>query len=344
SKMLAFLATVAFAVSLEFPPEPRDTALAGLELRALQIDRLEAMTASEELAHFLGPNRHVGAGGPRLRSLSSRLRRLMKDPAFSTYRAIDDVWLTCLGKEADRFRHLRAIIDVKLLIARSLHSRGEAPSRSAVAGAFESLRALRSDFSELAIVEGRRVVFAASGDRLPKSQERAFGRAAVRRLLEQRAADFDVVGERSPHHAHRELEAALTRGRTTFYFEGHGNKDRLDYRELHVKKLAQMLVEGGGAPDGPRILILAACKSHDFARSLYRELDRLDPGVAKPVLIVPEESGQDYLKDVFSSGLLRVDLGVGVVGGGRLGFAFSNPRNGLSVFVPDAANRATQIL
>ncbi|MEO1086832.1 MAG: hypothetical protein AAFY88_21570, partial [Acidobacteriota bacterium] len=243
-----------------------------------------------------------------------------------------------------RFPHLRAVIDTKLLIARSLHGRALKPSRSAVAQAFEELRALRSDFSELSIVEGRRVVFAASGDRLPKSQERAFGRSAVRRLLKQRAADFDVVGERSPHNAHRELESALALGATTFYFEGHGNKSRLDYGELHFKRLARMLVEGGVAADGPKILILAACRSHDFARSLYRELDRLDPEASKPVLIVPEESGQDYLKDVFGSGLLRVDLGIGVVGGGQLSFAFANPRNGLSVFVPDAANRATQIL
>ncbi|MEM1179881.1 MAG: hypothetical protein AAGM22_16150 [Acidobacteriota bacterium] len=342
--MLSFFAVVAFAATLEAPLPPVEVADARNEVAGLQIQRLTDMAPSEELAYFLGPNRQVGEGGPRLRSARARLRSLAKDPAYEVYRTIDDRWLSCMAEDAERFPHLRAVIDAKLLIARSLYSRHQTPSRSSVAAAYERIRDLRRTFADLSIVEGRRVVFAASSDRLAKSGERAFGRAAVRRLLDQRASDFEVLGERGSRDAHRDLGAALATGASTFYFEGHGSSSRLDYRELHYKKLAKMLAARAEIAETPTVLVLAACRSHNFARNLYRELDRLAPQAPKPVLIVPEESGQDYLKDVFGSELLRVDLGVGVIGGGQLRFAFSNPRNGLSIFVPDRDNHATQIL
>ncbi|MEM6793514.1 MAG: hypothetical protein AAF725_06000 [Acidobacteriota bacterium] len=313
--------------------------------RALQIERLAGMSSRDELSYLLGPRPSVGERGPRLRSRSARLRSLLSDPALaSVYDRIEDSWLRCLFADPRSFRHLRSVIDAKMLIARDLHERGVLPDRLSVARSFGRILELRKRFGDLELVAGRNVVYAASQQRLGGGRGRVFGRAASQSLLERRADSFSFLSTRRGASGREALEPLLDQEDLTFYFEGHGNARRLDLAgSLSARQMAKMLAAGPARGSAP-VLILASCRSHDFARRLFSELDRLSPGHPKPILIVPEEYGQNLLKSVFTSDLLRSDLGVGVAGGSTLGFALENPRNTLSVFVPDSDNLPIQIL
>ena len=133
----------------------------------------------------------------------------------------------------------------------------------------------------------------------------------------------------------------------TFIYDGHGRSTVLDFGGGYsFRRISDALI--GVAPDHlrrqPPILILSACKSHTLARKLLTEMKVRDGGPYHlPILITPEEFGQDVVKNIYQESFFRNDLRISAREEVRLSFLFRNARINASVYVPDVGNVAVQI-
>lgn len=314
---------------------------------------------SEELDIYLGqpPSSQL----PRRYSKENRRQRLIADPAIRRYYGrIEDPWfrgsLTGWGDKDPLFKNLRELVQCKVMLARNLYFRKIEPSRQAVKEEYLRILRQREKLKDVKLFADREVVYAASGDVLGRdSRQFMFGSRHLRNWIGEMAAQFRFLrpdresGASSASLGRLLKDSAQSQTPLTVLFEGHGRRSALVFGgPFKVKRLASALVamsskSGGSSPPVPAIVILDACQSHTYSRQLLELLEETQPGTAKPILITPEEYGQDFIKEIHYDVFLRRDLGIGSRELVNLGAVVRNARINASVYVPDDDNVPMQI-
>lgn len=327
-------------------PAPRPATRPAVAVEPVATDpviaRLATLSPDEELAVFLGSGAKLDG---RRYTPAARLARLVADPALATvYPRIDDRWLAVPGTEALR-GDTRGTVEIKVMVARNLYFRGREATAQSVRDEALRIVALRRRYQELAMFGDRQVLFAASDDE-HRGGGHVFGRLPTRQRLAQIAGRLDFLrpGE-SPDLERRLSETLGSAERLTFLFEGHGRGDALKLDgALGPRQLARLLARRAtAAGDATPILILDACQSHNFSRTLLAELERLAPSV-RPIIVTPEEYGQDFVKPGHGDPFLDRDLGISYRDRVTFGDLFVEPRTMASVYVPGDDGRPAQIL
>ena len=300
------------------------------------------MSKSEQLSEYFGATPSAARSGALRRASGAySLSRLGSDPAL---RLFDDIEAFRLVRSAAPradgapVPSAETLVEAKIIVARNLYLRGEEQVTSVlVEEELDRLHRFRSLYSETLLFRGRSVVFAASDDTLRDGRHQ-FGRPANRVMLARDAARFYFFrgSEReTPVGDEADMEDLLRhQDRLTFVFEGHGRDNALKLpRALRVRRLASLL-SSRRADLAPPIVIIDACRAHDFARKLLAEMQHRGTEAALPVVIVPDEYGQSLIKDVFGGAFLRRHLAPGN-GGSTIGTALRSRSRRLSVYAPD---------
>ncbi|MDA8018593.1 MAG: hypothetical protein MPN21_14225 [Thermoanaerobaculia bacterium] len=348
------LLLITFLTGLNVDRGPADT-LYTQSTRSLTVlaDQVDRMPIDEQLEEYFGARpatdrRGVVRGGSGAYSLT----RLQRDPAIRRhFEAIEASWLLRSNGSVPATEHpgnplARDLVETKVIVARNLFLRGVGEiSAGTVTAEMDRLRSNRRRLAATPLFRGRTVVYAASADRLSDGRP-TFGGLADRVAVERDAERFYFFRgdeRQSPAGEAASLENLLrSRARLTFVFEGHGRDKALKLdRSLRVGRLASLLASRPAHLPSP-ILILDACRAHDFARNLLAELARRGTDAAPPVIIVPDEYGQNLIKDVFGGRFLRRDLEAGDPAS-TIGTALQSQSRRLSVYAPDDHDVPMQI-
>lgn len=271
--------------------------------------RLGSMTPEQQLQLYFGSVPEADAR--RYGGKAYDFDRLRNDPAFAHhFPAIQDVWLLEWAADAEALPFARRWIEVKVMVARNLYFRRLEPTLENVREEVARIRKIRRRYGDLPIFGDRTVVFEASPQAMDDGR-RAFGRSATLRFLADQSHRLILQQGRlrRAKRGEKSLSDVLRQEpRVTFVFEGHGNSKALNgRRRLSARRLAAVFA-GRPAHYPPPIVILEACYAHDFARRLASSLRRRGAKVM-PIFIVPDEMGQALIKQVFSAGFLRFDVG-----------------------------------
>lgn len=315
--------------------------------------RASRLTHEEQLREYLG--RFPAADAPRRYSDEARVSRLFADPAVQAYYPeIRDEWfigaLRQWGGET-LFGSLREYVQCKVMIARNLYLRDIEPSAESVRREYSRIQALRERYRDLGLFTERRVVFAASGERMQNNNEYVFARGPIRRWIENQAGTFSLLRSangRSRSELTEEIRSSLVNGGSlTFIYDGHGRSDVFEfgggYSSARLQGALASDTDSALQQARSAILILNACRSHTLARNLLAGLQKRSPRQPLPIVIVPEEFGQDFVKVVYHEPFLRHDLRLAAGNVARLGGLFHQARVNTSVYVPDENNLPVQI-
>lgn len=311
-------------------------------------ERMARMSSEEQLREYFDAGPTVRGRSRQTRNVYS-LDRFLSDPALRHhFEGIDVRWLDpassldLAGVESPRLL-LWSLIELKVMVARNLYLRDHAPTEAAVRHEVREVLDTRRRFADLSLYAGRSVIYAASDDTLDDGRNH-FGRLANRAVMERDAARFHFFrGDEAPASGVGFEELFRTERDLTFVFEGHGREKALKFDgKLTARRLARLLAERP-AHFPAAVVILDACRAHDFARHLFDELAELPDRGPLPVVVVPEEYGQSVLKDVFGGRFLRQELRAADGAGASVGSALRARSVRLSVYVPDAGDRPMQI-
>lgn len=307
------------------------------------------LSVEEQLASYLGP---TPAAGGRY-SEKRRVRRLLEDPAIAqNFHQIRDPWFQGSLTEwtGDRlFTSVPAFIHFKVMISRNLYFRGLEVDAANVRREYERIRTVREGLRDLRLFADRQVVYAASND-LIREGEYLFGRQPVQRRLAKTAAELVFLREGDASGAR--LERALSPSSpVTLLFEGHGRPLALKFDgkqtpESLADRVAATIaarMSAAGASAAPFILILDSCQSHNFGRRLLEILRQNNPAMPMPIVITPEEYGQDFVKNAYSDRFLIQDLRIPYSSRNHLGALLEGFALVTSIYVPDGNNELTQI-
>ena len=327
---------------------------AGAESAAIEqgiLARAAKRSHYDQLKDYLGT--FPAANASRRPSDEERVGRLLQDPALeANYRRIPEEWFRgSLSRWGGRalFGTYREYLQCKVMISRNLYLRGLEPTAANVRQEYTRIQDLRRRYRDLGLFSQRRVVFAASGDRLKTSNEFVFASGPIQRRIQDQAATFSFLrssGARSKAELTAELRRPEAGEPLTFVYDGHGRNSVLDFGGGYsYNRIAEALLSTGAdsAPRSPAILILSACRSHTLSRKLLTKLKGSAAGHPTPIVVLPEEFGQEFVKGVHQEPFFRHDLRVAARTEAFLGSLFHEARINASVYVPDDDNVAAQI-
>lgn len=316
------------------------------------VDAVAQMSFEERAELYLGEPRLRGAK-PMVRK-SARLREFLADDSLGGFRELPSSWFLPFAGEL--FTSPRELVQLQVMVTRNLSFRGLPLDRQQVLREVTRIYETRSELAPTSLFSRREVVFAASHDELPARRGRKsrgsakkrdmFGRSTTQRQVERQAGSFSFLQPDAPEqkrmNGHQALAAALDgRRELTFFFEGHGRAEVLQFDgKLSAKKLAHMLADAGVEN---AIVIASACQAHGFVRLVMEELRRIAPEQRLPIMIVPEEYGQNFVTDAFNDDFKRNELGL-ATGDDTLGHLFQNAHVATSVYVPSSDNLPMQVL
>lgn len=313
-------------------------------------ERLDEMPADVQLEKYFGAKKaSTRTSSVRGASRAYSLSRMTGDPALRLhFDAIEASWLVQGPSAPPRpvaASATASLVEAKVIVSRNLFLRGGEATQGSVVDELTRLSRARDRLAGTSLFRGRTVIYAASDDRMRDGRHQ-FGRLANQSVLRRDADRFYFFrGDEAegPAGADADLEELLRREeRVTFVFEGHGRDDALKLgRALKARRLASIL-SSRPAHLPSAIVILDACRSHDFARNVLEEMRRLGSGARLPVMIVPDEYGQSLLKDVFGGEFLRQELAAGA-DGPTIGTALQSRSRRLSVYAPDDRGVPMQI-
>ncbi len=305
------------------------------------VESVASLSVQEKALLYLGSQRVEGASA---KSIESRVREFLDDPTLSDLGLVESEWFAGYAKIL--FDSPRELVELQVLVCRNLAFQKLRIDRRNVALEIRRIREVRRQLERVQLFQQRDVLFAASHDTLRGSKRPMFGRETTQRQLQRRAGDFVFLQPDAPsqrgRQGHSELARALrSASTTTLYFEGHGRPTAVQFDgKLSAKKLAAMLAEAGAEMP---IVIASSCQSHGFVRAVLAELQRIAPERRLPIMIVPEEFGQDFVTDAFNDSFKTRELGLSE-GDDTLGHLFATANVSTSVYVPDDENRPMQIL
>lgn len=311
------------------------------------LDGVAWMSVQEQLASYLGT---TPAPGGRY-SEKRRVRRLLADPAIAqNFHQIRDSWFQGSLTEWTGhrlFRSASTFIQCKVMISRNLFFRGLDVNAANVRREYERIQSVREKFRDLHLFADRQVVFAASSD-LAREGDYIFGRPPVKRRLARTASELVFLREANTSNSSARLASALSPSSpVTFLFEGHGRRLALKFDGKQTPEgLAASLaarMRAAGASEEPVIVILDSCQAHNFGRRLLEILHDTDPGMPMPIVITPEEYGQDFVKSAYNDRFLIQDLRIPYRSRKNLGALLEGFSLVTSIYVPDENNELTQI-
>ncbi len=311
------------------------------------LEQTAEMSRDEQLALYLGSRQSRTSSAKRY-SEEARVTRLVEDPAIrNQFTEIHESWfqgaLTEWSPQEPLFRNVKELIQLKIMIARNLHFRGLPATRAAMHQEYERIQALRRQYREQSLFVGREVIYAASGDRrkVGSKYRHVFGHQPTQAHVRQQAERFTFYRQGDPWSSldfGQQVEAAQD---LTLLFEGHGREKALKLEgALSFADLGRTLRAREGR--GTSILLLDACQSHNYSRRLLDFLSQV-AGTAMPVIITPEEYGQDFIKSAYGDRFLSDDLKLGQIHV-KMGHLMEDSSITTSVYVPDQDNLPTQIL
>jgi hypothetical protein len=137
----------------------------------------------------------------------------------------------------------------------------------------------------------------------------------------------------------------MTKGSAqTLIFEGHGKRTGWRFGgELSAVDVGNALGRGGARHAGePTIVIPVTCFGHDFVRNMLERLAR-DKDVELPIVIVPEEFGQVFVKTADDRFLVR-GLGLEASETATLSRVWQGADPRVTIYVPGQDNVPMQIL
>lgn len=313
--------------------------------------RIDRMSTSEQLELYLGTVRSGKylAGGAKLRSSASRLRRLERDPALAPFARIEARWIAEAAGSETLFETSRELVQAKVMVARNLYFQGVEPSARTVAREVEHILEQRRRFATTSLFEGRDVVFAASADRTRDSRKRnLFGRAVTQSQIERtggRLTFFQSPNGREKAGLRRQLSREVASGSAplTFVFEGHGRPEALKFGgSFGANDIAQMIAERSASGESA-IVIASACDVHTLMRTVMQQLESIAPDAPRPIFVVPVEYGQQLVRPVFNDRFLSSEVGL-ATRTASLANLVARADLDTSVYVPDANNVVTQVL
>lgn len=286
---------------------PQAGIIAAPRLEGLALRRLVSLLPEDQLGMFLGKGAAEPGTKKARKERRKAVRALADDPALeANFNRIDDTWLDRLLVETAHrglaYATPRGLVEVKMLIARNLFFTHREVNEETVRDEFRRLADLRHRFGTTPVFAEREVVLLASSQRVGQDREAVFGSSRTRRRLADQAHWLEAYGgdlpTATPQRIFQQLSGASS---PTLVFSGHGRSQALKYGGgIDVDELARRLVtargERGSADDTTWIVVILACRGHDFARNLLLALHRLDPDVPKPILVTPEEYGQNWVK------------------------------------------------
>ena len=312
------------------------------------IEEAAVLSTNRQLAIYLGEAQSRSSEARRY-SEEARVARLAADPALEAhFDAIRDEWfegsLTEWRPEAPLFGDLKELVQLKIMIARNLFFQGLAPNPEAVRAEYLRIQDLRDGFRNLPVFAGRDVIYVASKDRarIGGQLDFLFGHSPTQARLRRQAQRFTFYRPSRSGDGKVLSEQLVTSAHPTLVFEGHGRDRALKIGgSLSVEDLSRRL--SARRSQSLAILVLDACQSHTFSRHLLRRLREGRSSAALPVVITPEEYGQDFIKSVYSDRFLSRDLGLGR-GAVRLGRLMEDAWITTSVYVPAPGGHPAQIL
>ena len=305
------------------------------------VERVSQLSARERVELYIGRPRLRDAR--KMPNLATRVRDFYADPAVRGFDAMRAEWFA--GFQGVVFTTPRELVQLQVMVARNLFFQDRPVDAGTVRAEIERIRRVRAELAGLELFAERNVVFAASYDTQRGSGREVFGRGVSRGRVERQAGTFQFLQPDAPGAERRtamaQLQSSLSSAApTTFFFEGHGRETALQFAgKLTSAELAELLA----ANDEQRIVISASCQGHGFARRVLDELRRKAPAQRLPVIVVPEEYGQDFVTDAFNDDFKRVELGL-ATGESTLGKLMERANIATSVYVPDEQNRPMQIL
>ena len=307
-----------------------------------------SLSEERQLALYLGDYQSRDASTSRY-SQEARVGRLAADPAIKAHFAsIRESWFEAamLGRRSERplFRDVEELVQLKVMISRNLYFRNRSATPESIRAEYSRIQALRNQYRDLHIFAGREVVYAASSDKhkVGNTAEFLFGHPPTQARLRKQADRFTFFRPRSVEDKRLLEERLSSSDPLTLVFEGHGRDKALKlWGALSVAELGRRLADrqSGSVP----ILVLDACQSHTFSRHLFEVLDRSAKRSVFPVVITPEEYGQDFVKSVYADRFLSRDLRLGRERV-QLGNLMEEAWITTSVYVPDADGVPAQIL
>lgn len=305
------------------------------------LQEVQSMSAEERAELYLGSHRVLGAK-PAVR-LALRVREFLADPTVRGFGELPTWWFA--PYVGDLVATPRQLVELQVMVVRNLSFANRQITRATVQHEVQRIRAARAQYAQISLFSQREVVYAASHDLLPGGRP-MFGRDTTQRQLRQRSGSFQFLQPDAPEQEGTkglDALAASFQGQQalTFFFEGHGRSEVLQFDgKLSATHLARLLATAGGRET---VVIASACQAHGFVRLLMEELRRIAPEQRLPVMIVPEEYGQNFVTDAFNDDFKRNELGL-ATGADRLVDLFANANIATSVYVPDQDNTPMQVL
>ncbi|MEM6704615.1 MAG: hypothetical protein AAF690_17990, partial [Acidobacteriota bacterium] len=214
--------------------------------------RIDRLSTPAQLELYLGAKRsgaHL-AGGSKLRSEASRLRRLERDPALADFERIEARWIAEAAGGSRLFTTTRELVQAKVMVARNLHFQGVTPSATTVAREVEHILEQRRRFATTSLFADRDVVYAASADRTRDRRKRnLFGRSVTQSQIARtggRLTFLQSPNGREKAGLRRQLSREIASGSAplTFVFEGHGRPEALKFGgSFGAGDIAQMIAD-----------------------------------------------------------------------------------------------------
>ncbi|MBZ0112716.1 MAG: hypothetical protein K8J08_09655 [Thermoanaerobaculia bacterium] len=318
------------------------------------VREIKGLSREQQLTAYLGevPAAELMSRRDRKRVDSKRRARdLASDPAIlENFDRIEDSWLVGLqadsGSTMPLFTNLIELVQLKVMVARNLRFRGLVADQQTVTREFHRIRSAREQFGALSLFAQRRTVFMAD-DQEWKWGKPIIGSEKHLAQLRDQGTDLSVVAEKSAMASTTVLGEVQESADLTLLLGGHGDSSTLELGGgLETRELARAFVERAAsqpASAGPAILIAMTCKGHDFARGLLDAMHSLDPTAPKPIIIVPSEFGQPFLKYP-SDPFLGHDLGLRGGQASTLGEMFGQAHIETSIYVTDENNIPMQVL
>ena len=312
------------------------------------IEQTAALSQEQQLAEYLGEQQSRASSSPRYFE-GARVSRLQADPAIRAhFSTIRDSWfegaLTAWRPEMPLFDSMKELVQLKVMIARNLFFRNGSATPASIRAEYGRIQDLRKAYRDLHVFAGREVLYAASGDRqkIGGQKEFLFGHAPTQARLRRQADRFTFYRPRLSDDMKLLEDRLSSAPRLTLVFEGHGRDKALKLGgALSAEDLGKRLSER--RQNSTPILVLDACQSHTFSRHLMEALGKQGMSSAMPVVITPEEYGQDFIKSVYADRFLSRDLRLGR-GRVQLGNLMDEAWITTSVYVPDPARVPAQIL
>lgn len=320
--------------------------------------RASSLSLREQLGLYLGGRTRIDNLSRRQREALSRERRVdrfLSDPSLVHLPAIQDRWLRGLAAQHLQsgllYVNVREFIQCKVFLARNLFFRNQPVNEVSVQREYSRILELRREYSDLELFARRNVLYAVSGQRLRGSNRFVFGQTRTVLRLEEQGADVLFLRDSHDTDGSQSLRVLQDRmqdlPRLTFLFEGHGRASALKYADgLSAKDIAHQMMTRSAREKGisSSILMAVTCEGHNLVRSVLSRLHDRSPDVPKPVVIVPEEYGQPFVKTVADDPFLSQDLRLSNDSTTTLGTLMETPRLTTSVYVPDKDNIPAQIL